>query len=362
MSAAASRPAAAEYDGPIVDCDVHAEPSSPDEILPYLPSEWSLDYLRQAGRTGPAKLMRPDAAPESGGPAGSAPELVHTQLLEPLGIDRAVLSPGTLVYAPSSPNPYYAAAMARAANDWLIDRWLGDETPFYGSILVANHLPEVAAAEIRRAGQHPRMVCVVMADNALGHPWGHALFHPIYEAAAELGLPVAIQAGGFGGVNPSPTGGGPPSLDLEQGTLAVQGAMNALVTFITEGVFDHYPSLKLILLEGGVAWLPGLLWRFDASFKGARREVPWVKRLPSEYFRDHVRITTQPPEIPPGYEHIVELLAEVGAQETLMFASDYPHRSEGEPLDIAARIPAAWLPNVLRGNALATFRWPERGN
>jgi predicted TIM-barrel fold metal-dependent hydrolase len=330
----------------IIDCDVHTELSAPEEILSYLGAEWHDRYLRDA--------VASDGAP------GSDPAVVSEQLIEPLGIERAILSHGRLLHAPSAPDPYFTAAIASAANDWLIERWLAEDSPFYGSILVANQLPELAAAEIRRVGVNPRMVQVVMADNAVGHPWGHALFHPIYAAAAELGLPVAIQAGAFGGLNPTPTGGGVASLDLEYKTLAMQGAMSALVSFVTEGVFDKYPNLRLILLEAGLAWVPGMLWRFDADFKGVRREVPWVKRLPSEYFREHVRITTQPLDIPASYEHLAELLDEMHADETLMFASDYPSADAGEGQEVKDRIPEALLPNVMRGNALATFRWPAR--
>jgi predicted TIM-barrel fold metal-dependent hydrolase len=331
--------------GAIIDCDVHTELSAPEEILPYLGAEWHAHYLRDAV-----------AFAE---PPGSDPAVVRKQLIEPLGIERAILSHGRLLHAPSAPNPYFTAAIASAANDWLVERWLAEDTPFYGSVLVANQLPELAAAEIRRVGGHPRMVQVVMADNAVGHPWGHTLFHPIYEAAEEFGLPVAIQAGAFGGMNPTPTGGGVPSLDLEYKTLAMQGAMSALVSFVTEGVFDKYPGLRLVLLEAGLAWVPGMLWRFDADFKGVRREVPWVKRLPSEYFREHVRLTTQPLDIPAGYEHLTELLEEMHAGETLMFASDYPSMDVGEAQDVGKRIPEAWRPNVMGGNALATFRWPD---
>jgi predicted TIM-barrel fold metal-dependent hydrolase len=127
-------------------------------------------------------------------------------------------------------------------------------------------------------------------------------------------------------------------------------------------VFERYPDLRVILLEGGVAWVPGLLWRFDADFKGARRELPWLHRLPSQYFRDNVRLTTQPLEIPAGNEHLYELLDEAYATETLMFASDYPYDNGNDPLEVADSIPAGWRESVLRGTALATFRWPAMTN
>ena len=53
--------------------------------------------------------------------------------------------------------------------------------------------------------------------------------------------------------------------------------------------------------------------------------MPYLKRLPSEYIRDHFWITTQPVEEPPKQEYFQQLLAHIDADEKLMFATDYPH-------------------------------------
>ena len=358
------------YDGPVIDCDVHNEWTAQKDLLPYLAEGWR-EYVVGPMDAGPIPMSvsggyenphgfdREDAWPPSGGPPASDPAFVASQLLEPFGIERAILSYATLLYSGSLPNPYFAAEVARAANDWLVDTWLAADSRFHGSILVANQLPDVAAAEIRRAGQNPRMVQVIMASNALGHPWGHPLFHPIYEACEELGLPIAIHAGGQGGANPPPTAGGAPNLYIEYHTLAIQGMMTGFVSFVSEGVFEKFPNLKLILVEGGVAWIPGMLWRFDSNYKGLRREVPWVKRLPSAYFRDHVRVTTQPLEIAPTDDYLLEALEAIDGQNTLLFATDYPHWDSDETTYIAQQIPPAWHSKVFYENALETFRWGD---
>ena len=66
--------------------------------------------------------------------------------------------------------------------------------------------------------------------------------------------------------------------------------MTHLLGFISNGVFERYPDLKVVLAGGGVGWLTALLWRLDTNFKGVKREIPWVKSLPSEYVARHVRL------------------------------------------------------------------------
>ena len=54
-----------------------------------------------------------------------------------------------------------------------------------------------------------------------------------------------------------------------------------LLSLIHEGVFE-VPSLRVVLIESGVTWLPGFIWRAIKTWRGVRAEVPWVKRSPAE--------------------------------------------------------------------------------
>jgi predicted TIM-barrel fold metal-dependent hydrolase len=82
--------------------------------------------------------------------------------------------------------------------------------------------------------------------------------------------------------------------------------------------------LKIVITEGGVTWLPPLMWRLDSEYKGLRSEIPWVRKKPSEYLSEHVRITTQPMERPEQEGLLLEVLDMMDYQHMLMYSSDYP--------------------------------------
>jgi predicted TIM-barrel fold metal-dependent hydrolase len=354
----------------IIDCDVHHARGSDEELLDYLSRPWR-EYVLGPGPTGivpltvsdgypnPHGFMRADSYPERGGPPGSDLETMDRQLLAANKVSRAVLTYGDDMHVSGHHNPYFATELARALNDWTIERWLAVDERLVSSIIVACQLPEQAAAEVRRHADNPRMVQVMLADNPSKHGFGHPIFHPLYEAAVETGRPVAIHAGANDWANPPSTGGGTASTYLEVHTLWPQAIMTHFVSLVAHGVFEKYRELKLVLIEGGSAWIPSLLWRFDTEYKGLRREAPWLRRLPSEYFQEHVWVTSQPLELSPEREQIVELLRWFDAENKLIFASDYPHWDADELAYLQGRLPVSWHDRIFRENAMRLYGWTE---
>src|SRR3989337_522029 len=79
----------------IVDCAVHRMPPPLDELRAYLPMPWR-DRYSGGGRGffgNPVHGARLDSTPPGGGPAGSDPAFLRTQLIEEFGIAYAVLLP-----------------------------------------------------------------------------------------------------------------------------------------------------------------------------------------------------------------------------------------------------------------------------
>jgi hypothetical protein len=148
------------YDGPIIDCDVHHARSSDEELLPYLSPGWR-EYVSDRGPAGmvpltvqdglpnPHGFMRIETYPENGGPPGSDFATLKRQVLERGDVRRAILTFGDDSHVAGHHNPYFAAELARALNDWSVERWLCEDARIASSILVASQLPDLAAAEIR---------------------------------------------------------------------------------------------------------------------------------------------------------------------------------------------------------------------
>src|SRR5690606_15673037 len=149
--------------------------------------------------------------------------------------------------------------------------------------LIPAELPDAAAAESRRMAHHPGVTGVLFSWNAFGKPLGHPVYDPIYRVAEEVGLPIVIHgaAGETEGGPAHTAAGGVPNSRLEWHTLLQQPTLTHLASFVTQGTFEKFPGLKVLVLETGLAWVPNFLWRLDAHYRVLRAESDWVRQRPS---------------------------------------------------------------------------------
>jgi uncharacterized protein len=367
--ASASGRGLGDYTGLVIDCDVHHTWPTDDVIVSYLPDSRQ-EYRR--GMRGAKKLFpgngefqnpydihRAEFFPEDGSSAGSSYELLREQLLDPFNMTYAVLTHDDATFGLAGVrDPYFARELMRASNDYTVEQWLPKDPRLLGSLILNTQVPQWAADEVRRLGDHPRICQILLGGMSLDKPLGHPIYHPIYEAAAERGLPLSIHVGRVGGMNPEMAAGGRPSFYVEVHTLWLEFMATTLGSFIWHGVFEKYPNFKLALIEGGAAWIAPFLWKLDADYRSLRREVPWLKRLPSDYFRDHVRVSTQPVEYSGKREETIQTFAAMDGPDVLMFSSDYPHWDADEPGYVASRFPAEWHSRMFYENARAFYRMP----
>ena len=329
-------------------------------LYPYLSPYW-IEHLTNTLFKGPTDsayppdapiTARPGTRPAEGGPPGSTLALVRDQVLDATAADYAILN--CLYSIDSLHNPDAAIALASAVNDWQIAEWLDQDARLRGSIVVPSQLPALAAREIDRAANHPGFVQVLLPARAQ-HPYGSRLFHPLWEAVARHDLVVGIHFGGAPGNPPTPSGW--PSYFFEEYVGMAQVFASQITSMIGEGVFDQFPTLRVTLLESGFTWLPAHMWRFDKEWRNLRRLVPWVKRAPSEYIRQHIRLSIQPLDAPPDPRHLVNVIDQLGSDEMLVYASDYPHQHASDPeTALFPHISEALAARIRRDNARAWYR------
>ena len=134
------------------------------------------------------------------------------------------------------------------------------------------------------------------------------------------------------------------------------GMQNTLTSLVFEGVFERFPKLKVVMIEGGFAWAPALCARMDKHWQHMRAETPHLKRPPSEYVREHVWFTTQPMEEPEKPEHLADIVEWLG-WDRLMYSSDYPHWDFDDPRQtFKFRLTEEQKAKLFRDNAKSAVR------
>jgi len=348
-SAARKTPVAA------IDCDIHNTTASNKTLLKYLPERWKRHHEQFGGHAHSGayypranlNAARTDSWPPSGLPPGADLDFMREQLLDYWGLAYGVLNP--LNGAGAQLNLDYAAALCAATNEWQLAEWTGPEPRLRASLIVPYEDGELAAREIHRLGDNPSFVQVLLVIRT-SEPLGRRKYWKMFEAAVEHNLPIGMHFGGSGGA--AITGVGWPSFYIEDHAGMPTSFYTQVVSLACEGVFEQFPSLKFVLIEGGFAWLPSLMWRLDKAYARLKDEVPHLKRLPSEYIRDHFWITTQPIEEPAKPRHFGQLLEQLNMNDRLMFATDYPHWDFDAPdAAIPSSIGGDLLRDILAENA-----------
>jgi predicted TIM-barrel fold metal-dependent hydrolase len=353
----------------LIDCDVHQSIKTPEDLFPYLPRVYReqareqglclpgsgyFNVARDAARTDLADCDGPAPA-FNGRQLGDEYELLREQHLDLWHVDHALLTGSSVYGASVIPDPDFAAALCSAFNDWTLEHWAAQDERLIVALAVSAGDPHLAVAEIDRLGAH-RQVKAIMLPTGSRMPYGNRYYHPIWEACERHGLVVGIHPGNEGaGMAGPPTGVGYPTYYIETRMARPQMGMAHAVSFIAEGVFEKYPRLKVLFDEVDQFWAVGLMWHMDADWKSLRDQTPWVKRLPSEYFRQHIRVGSQPMLEPENDAQFFCMLDAMHAEETLVYASDWPHWDWDDPATTFPKLPGHLHRRVFAENARELF-------
>lgn len=245
------------------------------------------------------------------------------------GIDMQLLllsSPGVQAFdAPT------ATAMAAEANDYASAACATYPTRFAALAAIAPQDPAGAVCELERAAKLPGIRGAMINSHTHGEYLDAPKYWQLLEALQALDMPLYIHprepAGAMNALMSGPVVGGPAwAYAVETGTHVLR--------LIQAGAFDRFPSLRIVIGHMGEA-LPFWLPRIDNRYQWSRRGPATLARLPGDYIRQNIWVTTSGM----NYWSQLEMTLKVMGPERVLYASDYPFEDQGEAVGFIEATP-----------------------
>ena len=240
------------------------------------------------------------------------------------GVDAEVLYPpqrAMLTFMKNTDKDAHLAGI-RAYNRWLKEGFCApDPDRLIGIFQMPNVGIDVTVKELERAKREGFRGVALSAwpsggDNLRPED------DPFWETAAELGMPVSIhlllaaQQQKLGASNKG---------SVAIGASAFMYTMPLMVELIFQGVFDRFPKLRIAFVEVGAGWIPHFLEMVDDRYWRNRHWTRTeVKKVPSEYFKDHMLATFISDRAGIAVRHLVGV-------ENMAWSTDFPHHGNDWP-------------------------------
>jgi len=255
-------------------------------------------------------------------PFGGNDTQERLQLLDFEGLTKAIIYPTlSLEWETEVTDPELAVAYCRAYNRWAVDFCSGSD----GRLIPIAHISLVDGRtdveELERAVKAGCKGIFIAPYTITDKPHGHKEYDRFWAAAQDHHVPVAIHPVAE-----------PPNRRVYQrfremykwgewwvDILGGQGPQQAFLALFQYGLFDRFPTVKVVILESGAGWIGHMLDRMDAAYETPLgRSVP-LKEKPSYYFQRQCWISADPDER--ALPYLIEFLG----PDKFFWATDYPH-------------------------------------
>src|SRR4051794_34735121 len=243
-------------------------------------------------------------------------------ILDEEGIWLQVLYPTLFLAYPLSCTPGYVTAMCDAYNRWLGDVLAGQERLKWVGVVNLDQIPAALKQidEAKRLGAVGIMILGTAGDKLLDDD----SLLPFYEALAAADLPLAVHVGWAC-----------PSLNNLYSHIYPAGVipflmpvLMGMVSMMSGGIFDRFPSLRVVYLEAGSLWIHFILERLNHRFQHSARNLasivsrtaPVQKLPPMEYVqKGNLYFTSEVEDV------LLPQVLDLVGDGQMMFASDMPH-------------------------------------
>lgn len=230
-------------------------------------------------------------------------------------------------------DPELQLACVQTYNDWLLDEFCSVAPDrLVGLALAPMTGVEDLLLEMKRTAEKGARG-IIISTYPNGGPTPTPEDDRFWAEAQDWEYPLHIHFGFFGGTPPSGASGqaGPTptrGADYMVGAFTSRLGMHVfkpLADIVYGGLFERFPRLKVVAVETGIGWIPYYLDSLDDIFLRHRFHTSThLKRMPSEYFREHIWATfiTDP--------HGIENRHAIGI-DRIMWSTDYPHSQTDWP-------------------------------
>jgi uncharacterized protein len=247
---------------------------------------------------------------------------VQLDAMDEEGIDLAVLYPSRGLNVLSIPDlaPDFAAALARAYNDWLYDFCQADTSRLLGAGMVSVFDIDGAISEAQRCVKQLGFRAIFLRANIVnGHNWEEPYYEPLWSALEELGVPLGFHESNTSAARQVGDQFGYNFMLRHTFSHPVE-QMLAVGSFCAGGILNRHPKLQVAFLEGNCGWLPFLLWRLDEHWEMYGDQwAPDLKSPPSQYFKRQCYASVEADEEPAKYA------IDYMGNDRLVFSTDFPH-------------------------------------
>jgi predicted TIM-barrel fold metal-dependent hydrolase len=250
-------------------------------------------------------------------------------LMDEQGLDRTLLFPtlASLVEERFRDDPDAMHVVIHALNEWMHETWTFNfHDRIYSTPIITLPIVERAVAELEWVLERGARAILIRPAPVLGlrgsRSFGLPEFDPFWALAESEGVVVTMHASDSGYSRHAGEWDGPsefkpfqPSPLRSYWTVAHQPMADALAALVCHGALTRFPGLKVVSVENGSDWVPGLLTQLAGVYK----------KMPQLFAEHPVEAIRRNLYISPFWEDDIGALAELLPIDHILFGSDYPH-------------------------------------
>ncbi len=302
------------------------------------------------GRIMRSALRRMEKSPHKDG--GKHDTALALRWMDAMGVDYTCLFPTPMLSFGLHPQVEVEVALSRGYNRWLCERVLANEPRLISLLYLPFNDPDECYRTVQEFGDKKGVVGFLVTGVRYNAVHENE-YMKTYALIEEMGKPLAFHAA-YNWQN--------KYMEQMNRFISVHALgfpyynILHMTNLVINGIFERFPKLKTMWIEGGIAWVPFLMQRLDNEYMMRQSEAPLLKRLPSEYMAEQY-YATQPLELTKNRKLLEATFDAINAETNLCFSTDYPHWDFDLPSTIydLPFLSEEAKRNILGGNAAKLF-------